>query len=481
MRSRLLPILLLAGAVALGGVSAAKAASVAYIDGGNAYLSSPDGTARYQLTTGGDADHPWQVPSMGPDGKTVVVHQDAFDGGRRAVLYLYGADGKLATANVMPVYSGANFPVYPIGLDMDWKSQAVAYGYSYCGFACGSSYRGYWLTFSDNQGAYPSNPQGQSDAYFPTFYGERIVSSDSGGSIFVQPDDPNAPFVNTSQGWMHIDGVYLSRAEVAPGPGNLVAVEWSRKEPAGEGIFVGRHQGTVPSDVTDICDLPVNGESSSVSFSPDGTQMTWADADGVKVAGVPNLSAGTGTCTLTSPPVVISSTGKSPSFGGADVPAILQTKGGSGQPGGGQPGGGQPGGAQSGTAKVTVALAGKATRAAFRKGLKLRLTVPAAGRVQVSASIPAKTARAIGLTGAKRSRALAGVASARGIAAAAKSVVVARGSVDAKGAGTVTVRLRPTAKARRAAKRLAGAKLTIKAESGPPATARGAKTIRVKR
>jgi hypothetical protein len=65
----------------------------------------------------------------------------------------------------------------------------VAYGYSYCGFACGSSYRGYWLTFSDNQGAYPSNPQGQSDSYFPTFYGERIVSSDSGGSIFVQPDD----------------------------------------------------------------------------------------------------------------------------------------------------------------------------------------------------------------------------------------------------------------------------------------------------
>jgi hypothetical protein len=224
MRSRLLPILLLAGAAAVGGASAAKAASVAYIDGNNAYLSSPDGKSKYQLTTGGDADHPWQVPSQGPDGKTVVVHQDAFDGGHRPVLYLYGANGKLATANVMPVYSGANFPIYPIGLDMDWKSQAVAYGYSYCGFACGSSYRGYWLTFSDNQGAYPSNPQGQNDSYFPTFYGERIVSSDSGGSIFVQPDDPNAPFVNTYQGWLHLDGVYLSRADVAPGPGNLVAV-----------------------------------------------------------------------------------------------------------------------------------------------------------------------------------------------------------------------------------------------------------------
>ena len=58
MRSRVLPILLLAGAVALGGAAAAKASSVAYIDNGNAYLSSPAGTAKYQLTTGGDSDHP---------------------------------------------------------------------------------------------------------------------------------------------------------------------------------------------------------------------------------------------------------------------------------------------------------------------------------------------------------------------------------------------------------------------------------------
>jgi hypothetical protein len=50
--------------------------------------------------------------------------------------------------------------------------------------------------------------------------------------------------------------------------------------------------------------------------------------------------------------------------------------------------------------------------------------------------------------------------------------------VSAKGAGTVTLRLRPTAKARRAAKRLAGAKLTIKAGQG---AARGTKTVRVKR
>jgi hypothetical protein len=144
------------------------------------------------------------------------------------------------TANVMPVYSGATIPVYPIGLDMDWKSQAVAYGYSYCGFACQQVYQGFWLTFSDNQGLYPSNPQGQSDAHFPTFFGTRVVYSDSGGNIFVQPDVPEAPFTSSYEGWLDHPSVSLTRAAVAQ-TGRMVAIEWT--DGTNEGILVGQHQG----------------------------------------------------------------------------------------------------------------------------------------------------------------------------------------------------------------------------------------------
>jgi hypothetical protein len=463
MSPRLLLTFALASLLALLAAVPAGAASVAYIDGHNLWLSSPDGSQKFQITQGGSEDASWNFPSQGPDGTTVVSHRDTFPGGeKRPVLYRYGADGKLDTANVMPVYSGATIPVYPITLDMDWKSNAVAYGYSYCGFACQSVYRGYWLTFSDQQGAYPTNPQGQSDAYNPTFYGTRVVSSDSGGNIFVQPNVPEAPFTSSYQGWIgHAEGYFLSRAEVSPAQ-NMVAIEWSRSADHAEGIVIARHQGTVPSDIADACDVPTVGASGSLTFSPDGTQMAWEDTQGVKVAGVPNLAAGTATCTLTAPPHVIAAGGRMPHFGGAAVGAILATAGG-GTPGagsgGGTHGGGSGGAGGGGAAKLQIRFPGRPTRAAFAKGLTIEIVAARAGRVDASAGIPAKVARRLRLkAGASAAR-----MASRGVASAA-TVVVARGHGTAKRAGqTVKLRLRPTRAAKRAAKRLRKVTLTIKA------------------
>jgi hypothetical protein len=439
--------------VALAVAAPASASSVAYIDGHNLWYSSPDGSRKVQITSGGTEDASWQVPAMGRDGKTVVVHRDTFEGGsKRPVLYLYGPDGKLKTSNVMPVYSGAiGGAVYPIGLDMDWNSNAVAYGYQYCGFACQSLYRGYWLTFSDNQGAYPTNPQGASDAFNPTFYGTRVVSSDSGGRIFVQPDVPEAPFTSSYQSWLSADDLYLSRAEVSPA-NNQVAVEWSQSGGA-RGIVIAQHDGSVPGGLVAQCDLATAANPGTLTFSPDGSQMAWHDDEGVKVAGVPNLAAGTAGCTLTSPAHVISGSGKSPSFGGADVSAVSGAAGG-GQAGGGVgSGGGQPGG----TKAISVKLSGKATRAAFAKGLTLKVNAATAGRIDGSASIPAKVAKKLGLRGKARTAQISAVGHS-----AAAATVVARGKATAKGAGVVKLKLKPTKAAKRAAKKMRKVTLTIK-------------------
>ena len=464
--------------------------TVAYIDDGNLWFASADGGQKRQLTTSGTADRPFQVPSQGPDGTTVVVKREDFDNGAssRPVLYRYAADGKMTHGNVLPVYSGATAPVYPIGLDMDWRSNAVAYGYSYCGFACQSLHRGFWLTFSDNQGAYPTNPQGQSDAFFPSFYGTRVISSDSGGSLFVQPDVPEAPFTHSYQGWLSgpDNGVNFRRAEIAM-TGRQVAIEWySRTSGDGaNGILVGEHAGAIPGSIANVCTLPTTGAASNVTFSYDGALIAWQDDGGVKIAGAPNLAAGTRLCTLSAPERVISATGKAPHLGGADPAAwsgsgggTTPPPGGTTAPGGATAGGGAGGGGSTGTgsgqhaggASLGLRVPAATTRAALRKGLPLTIRVPKAGRIDATATVPAGIAKRLKLRGADL-RVLAASGSKR------DGTIVARGTGRAKRAGAAKVTLKLTAKAKRRLARLRGVTLQIRVSQGA-ATAQGSVRVR---
>jgi hypothetical protein len=49
--------------------AAAQADSIVYIDGGNVWSAKPDGTAKVQLTTGGD----WHSPTQADDGTFAAV------------------------------------------------------------------------------------------------------------------------------------------------------------------------------------------------------------------------------------------------------------------------------------------------------------------------------------------------------------------------------------------------------------------------
>lgn len=218
-----------------------------------------------------------------------------------------------------------------------------------------------------------------------------MVSSDSGGSIFVQPDVADAPFTPSYQGWLSSKTRFFSRAEVSPA-GSMFGVEWS--------------------------ELPVTGRPANVTFSPDGRHMAWSDADGLKVAGVPNLDAGTDTCTLSSPPVLISATARMPSFGGGDVAAILEARkppvqdgrgqlpGDSGQSPGDSaqtpPGGGQGAGAAPPVIGAVPAATGGAIAAGAPTGTSL-----SSGSARLPAKLEIRRARVDGdaWTSTRRSRA----------------------------------------------------------------------------
>ena len=337
---------------------------------------------------------------------------------------------------------------------MDWNSNAVAYGYQYCGFACQSLYKGFWLTFSDNQGAFPSDPQGQSDAFNPTFYKTRVVFRGLRRQHLRAARRPRGAVHELLPGLAHARRRLSSSAAPRSRPPTTRSRSTGSGTTARTGITVAQHSGTVPSDLVAACDLPAAGKASYATFSPDGSQMAWTDDEGLKVAGVPNLAAGTDTCTLTAPAHVISATGRVPSFGGADVNAVAGVGGAAGGAGGGR----RSAPSRAPTPKaIRVRLSGKATRAAFAKGLTLKVGALKAGRIDASAAIAKKAARKLRLSGGASAARIA----TRGFAAAS-TVTVARGHAKARRAGTVKLRLKPTKAAKRAAKRMRKVVLTIK-------------------
>jgi hypothetical protein len=368
---------LLAAVLALGAAAPADAASIAYNEGGNLVLASPDGAHKLALTADGTPEDPYYGIAQAADGTTVAARLQTFDK-RRPVLHKFAAaDGKLAASNVLPASALLDGVVAPVGLDVDAAGKTVAFGYSACELSgCGLRRTGYWLTFADHGPANPSAPQGSASLLSPSFHGDRIVSSD-GTKIMVQ-EAANAPFTDGHTGWIDPGGAGARfwAAEVGAGV-RQIALEYSHNDTWG--IVIARGDGTLGGATQLTCFLPTTGRAQDVSYSPDGTLIAWKDAAGVQVAGAPDLAAPLGpgdTCALSKPAVVISLSGADPNLGGADVPAMIAARAAApGTPGGGAPGGGPAGG------KPAVAVLSGAKLKLAGKRIAVRVRVPGAGTV----------------------------------------------------------------------------------------------------
>ena len=303
----MLPRLLIGTALlACVAAPAADAASVAYSEGGNIVLASPDGAAKLALTTDGTPIAPYYTAAQSANGVTVAARQEQFDS-PRAVLHKWNAaDGAHAAANVMPRNALYTDTVMPIRLDIDAAGKTVAFGYSTCGIGgCINRTNGYWLTFADHGPANPSSPQGSSGLVAPSFHGDRIVSSDT-FKIMAQ-EAINAPFNDGHAGWIDPGnaGARFWAAEVRP-DGKAIALEFSSPG-TGFGVVLAAADGTLGGATELKCFLPAAGEAQDVSWSPDGTMLAWADDQGVKVARAPDLSqppAAEDKCVLGSAPKV---------------------------------------------------------------------------------------------------------------------------------------------------------------------------------
>jgi hypothetical protein len=455
MRALLLLIALpLAFAVA---VPVAGAASVAYVDDGEVWLSSLDGARKVRLAApvvNGDGEtEKWLAVAHSDGGRIVAARNKPGRISNFTWFKVWEPDGSSTVEGPLNAPSGWTVYVYPLGFDITADGHHMVYGYSNSSSCCPITFaRGTYVRPVTNSVLNPITISGYEE---PTLFGSRVIAR-TGATINTQ-DAAATTYGSDFTPWLDTSGagLELRRTDVAAN-GQLAALEleqWNGGTQTVGKIAVLAIQGvdqspSFPAAVD--CFLPASGVAKEVSLSADAQTVAWTDDRGLVVAGAP--ADASDPCVLPSGPVVVSPTASQGAIGGADVNAFLPASPAGGQQPGGSPAGDPPAGTSpTATAAPRALLPGKVTTKALgaARGLAVKVKVASAGKVKLVATVPAAR---MGRKG--------------------KPVVIATGSKTAARAGTVTIRLRLTAAARKRLKRLKGARMTLRTTQGRRSTSR---------
>jgi hypothetical protein len=379
-------ILLVAFLLALLAPAAANADSIVYIDQGNVWSATPDGARKVQLTTGGG----WHSPTQADDG-TIAAVQGA---GPIQVMARDGRPIRTITTEMAPSSNGGVFEPRP--QDLSFSPDGTKIAYSYYSFSCppGSSCGAQRSTFyTDATTATPiatygnqfgvSNPEWVTNTRTLVFggYGRQVSIDDLGPG-----DYSHVP-------WMVPDGD-MGDGEITR-DGKRLAVTSDYGENTRLSFFA------VTGDVTSgappaypewACSMTnPDPNFADPSWAPDGAGIAWQSSKGIEVSRFTVF--GPGQCEAPND-LLLTATGSEPDWGPADTPAAAFTPS------------SEPTPTTPAAAKITLS---KATAKALRKGLAVKVSVPAAGKLTLVASV--------------------------------KGRKVASGKATAKKAGTITVKL----------------------------------------
>ena len=325
---------LLAVAVATLAVPAvADAASVAYVDNGEVWLSSLDGAKKARLAThvvnsGGDTEK-WLDVAQSDGGRIVAVRNKPGRISNFSWFKIWEPDGSSTVEGPLNAPSGWTSYVYPLGFDITANGSHLVYGYSNSSGCCPISFgRGTYVRPATNSSL---NPIDTSSQTHPSLFGSRIISLEDSSSpkiINVQDAAGGNPYTNDFTPWLDTSGVGLDLEGVdVAANGRLTALgfeTWNGgTQTVGEiGVLAIQGVDQAPAFPAAVnCFLPVAGIARDASLAQDAGSIAWKDDGGVKVAGSPTTAADP--CVMGSPPVVLSPTGTNPSIGGADVAAFL--------------------------------------------------------------------------------------------------------------------------------------------------------------
>jgi hypothetical protein len=442
---------LLAAVVATVAIPAvADAASVAYLDKGEVWLASLDGTKKARLAlpvVNGDGDtENWLDIAQSDGGRIVAVRNKPGRISNFSWFKIWEPDGTSTVEGPLNAPSGWTSYVYPLGFDITADGSHLVYGYSNSSSCCPIQFgRGTYVRPATNSALNPIDTGSQTG---PSLFGSRVISLEDSSSpkvINVQNANAGNPYTNAFTPWLDTSGVGLDLEGVdVAANGRLAALgfeTWNGGTQTIGKIAVLAIQGvdqapTFPATVD--CFLPAAGIARDASLAQDAGAIAWKDDAGVKVAGSPSTAADP--CVTGSAPVVLSPTGTHPSIGGADVAAFLPRPATTTPP----PAASGPG-ATPPLAAPVVKLPAKVTAKALAasRGVSVRVKVSGPGKISIKGTVPA---RRLGRRG--------------------KPVVVATGKGVARAAGTVKIRLRLNAVGRKRVRRLKGARLTLRIVQG---------------
>jgi hypothetical protein len=455
-------VLLAAMVAAVATPALADAASVAYVDKGEVWLASLDGTKKARLATtvvngNGDTEH-WLDIAQSDNGRIVAVRNKPGRISSFSWFKIWEPDGTSTVEGPLNAPSGWISYTYPLGFDITADGSHLVYGYSNTTGCCPIGFgRGTYVRPATNSSLAPIDTGGQTH---PSLFGRRIISLEDSSSspaiVNVQDADGGNPYTNAFTPWLEFDtsgGVDLESVDVAA-DGRLAAFGFEAynggTQTVGDiGVVSIRGVDQFPASPAVDCLLPAAGIARDASLAQDAGAIAWKDDGGVKIATGPSGTAER--CVMGSAPVVLSPTGTHPSIGGADVAAFLpkattppttSTPPPTVAPGPTAPRAAAP---LAPVVKLPARVTAKALAAS--RGIAVKVKVSRPGKVSIKGTVPA---RRLGRRG--------------------KPVVVATGKGVARAAGTVTIRLRLTSAGRKRVRRLKGARLTLRIVQGSRST-----------
>jgi hypothetical protein len=395
--------------------ASAHAASVAYLDGNEVWVSTTDGARKTRLS-GGEGD--WRAVAQSDQGYIVGIQLESGKIAALSRFTIWDPSGNRIRFGPLAGTPGGWSEAYPLGLELTPDAGLIVYGFSRCTGAlpCGTLIRGHYLLPSTTVAAPVLGPYANNSIRFPTLVGERVVGTPDDSTNAVQEAGSTAStnFVN----WFNYaaGGYSMERTDVSAN-GSITATELELS--GGRRIAIGKYSGLGGAYVDD-CFLDADATATHPSVSQDGSEFAWQDGGGVKVAGVPNFN-GASICQLTRAPAVISPTGSYPSIGPFNVP-LSQS-----------PPTGLPG-------PVVTAPAAQKIAGLLKGGMAVKISSQPGGRAKVTLTVKP---RAVGRRGSK-------------------PVVIASASVDVPAGGatkSIKLKLNRTGKSLR--RKLKGKRATL--------------------